>query len=100
MEQIIKSLEITPMANTEPIEYPCLIEVLMSAKKAGPNEKQIKKIEKLNKEIDEILSSNDEEEILKYLLIKKLGSGYYYPSEWRSARDWLCHIKQLIEKNS
>lgn len=54
-------------------------------------------IEKSKKELHEIIQANYDEKMLEELL-NQLGSCYYYQSEWKSAKDWLHHVQEVLNQ--
>ncbi len=55
-------------------------------------------IEKLKRDLAAIIQSNHDEEALKDLLLTQFDCYYYYPSEWTSAIDWLCHLQEILNR--
>lgn len=56
------------------------------------------KVEKLKHDLAEIMQSNHDEESLRDFLLTQIGCGYYYPSEWKSAKDWFAHLQEILNR--
>lgn len=61
-------------------------------------EESPEKIQNLKHDVSEILQSDRTEEELMDLLLTQLDSCYYYPSEWKSAKDWLRHVQEMLNQ--
>jgi hypothetical protein len=56
------------------------------------------KIEKFKYDLSEIMDSDIDENALRELLLKKFDCAYYYPSEWKSAKEWFRHLQNNLIK--
>lgn len=61
-------------------------------------EESPEKLEKLKRDLAEIIQLNHDEKTLRDLLLTQLGCGYYYPSEWKSAIDWFHHLQEILNR--
>lgn len=53
-------------------------------------------LRQLNNEVTELIESELDEKKLRDLLLNKLDCGYFYPAKWTTAKDWLRHIRGLL----
>lgn len=54
----------------------------------------------MREELAVLLQSQQTEEVLSKWLFDEVQCCYYYPSEWKSAADWLTHVYELLSKES
>lgn len=54
-------------------------------------------LRQLKHELAELIELNLDEPELRDLMFSQLDCGYFYPSEWPTAKDWLKHIYTLLE---
>lgn len=51
-------------------------------------------------ELEEVITSNLDEEQLKSLVFRELGCYYYYPADWNSGIAWLKHVSVILRELS
>jgi len=56
-------------------------------------------ISALKQQLLYLIDSDNNDDELQALLFEKMGCSYYYPSEWKSSKEWLQNIVAVLNQS-